>query len=676
MAGYDATAAHDLWEAGFSPLTAAVLCSRGCSTPREAADLLSVDGPLPPPEAMTDLPAAAQRVRQALENGERVAVFGDYDVDGITSTCLLTQFLREQGGDCLFYIPGRMEEGYGLNIPAIDALHQQGVTLLITVDCGITAHREAAYCRELGLDLIITDHHECKDALPDAVAVVDPHRCDEHYPHCDLAGVGVAFKLAAAIAGNQEAVLDRYADLVCLGTVADVMPLTGENRVFVSRGLQQLHTRPRLGLAALMGQCSCAGSPPTASTIGYTLAPRINAAGRLGQVELAVELFLTDDPQRAQYLARELCELNRQRQAVESEIYEQAVTMLRGRPQPAAIVLADERWHQGVVGIVASRLAEEYRCPTFLICFDGEHGKASSRSYGGFNLFAALEALGNHLESYGGHELAAGFTIRRDAIDNFRQAMEQRAAAFRDSADYRCALEIDCMVEPSLLTLQTVAALDQLEPCGAGCPKPVLAMGGLIVDQCSEVGGGRHLRLRLRKGTICLSAIYFSATQARCGIHVGDVVEVAFTPHINEYRGVRSVQLNVVDIRPMTADTQQSYEQALYERCLAGFVSPPEADWFLPQRPDFVALWRYLSAQTGEICDECGALREKLSRYAGVPASMIRMKLCLDVFAEQGLIALEHRAQRLSITLTAQGRKVDLEESRILRRLKEKKAGD
>ena len=676
MAGYDATAAHDLWEAGFSPLTAAVLCSRGCSTPREAADLLSVDGPLPPPEAMTDLPAAAQRVRQALENGERVAVFGDYDVDGITSTCLLTQFLREQGGDCLFYIPGRMEEGYGLNIPAIDALHQQGVTLLITVDCGITAHREAAYCRELGLDLIITDHHECKDALPDAVAVVDPHRCDEHYPHCDLAGVGVAFKLAAAIAGDQEAVLDRYADLVCLGTVADVMPLTGENRVFVSRGLQQLHTRPRLGLAALMDQCSCAGSPPTASTIGYTLAPRINAAGRLGQVELAVELFLTDDPQRAQYLARELCELNRHRQAVESEIYEQAVTMLRGRPQPAAIVLADERWHQGVVGIVASRLAEEYRCPTFLICLDGEHGKASSRSYGGFNLFAALEALGNHLESYGGHELAAGFTIRRDAIDNFRQAMEQRAAAFRDSADYRCALEIDCMVEPSLLTLQTVAALDQLEPCGAGCPKPVLAMGGLIVDQCSEVGGGRHLRLRLRKGTICLSAIYFSATQARCGIHVGDVVEVAFTPQINEYRGVRSVQLNVVDIRPMTADTQQSYEQALYERCLAGFVSPPEADWFLPQRPDFVALWRYLSAQTGEICDECGALREKLSRYAGVPASMIRMKLCLDVFAEQGLIALEHRAQRLSITLTAQGRKVDLEESRILRRLKEKKAGD
>ena len=218
--------------------------------------------------------------------------------------------------------------------------------------------------------------------------------------------------------------------------------------------------------------------------------------------------------------------------------------------------------------------------------------------------------------------------------------------------------------------------LGQLEPCGAGCPKPVLAMGGLIVDQCSEVGGGRHLRLRLRKGTICLSAIYFSATQARCGIHVGDVVEVAFTPQINEYRGVRSVQLNVVDIRPMTADTQQSYEQALYERCLAGFVSPPEADWFLPHQPDFVALWRYLSAQTGEICDDCGALREKLSRYAGVPASMIRMELCLDVFAEQGLIALEHRAQRLSITLTAQGRKVDLEESRILRRLKEKKAGD
>ena len=296
---------------------------------------------------MTDMDLAAGRVALAIEKGEKIAVFGDYDVDGITATCLLTDFLRRHGADCVSYIPGRLEEGYGLNAIALNQLHAEGVKLIVTVDCGITAVEEAKLCRELGMELVITDHHECKDTLPQAVAVVDPHRPDGGYPHKNLSGVGIAFKLAAALCGDQDAVLSDYADMVCLGTVADVMPLQGENRVFAARGLESLaHTR-RPGIAALMEECGCDPKTVNSSSIGFMLAPRINAAGRMGQIDLALELFLTDDPQRASEVAKALCNLNRQRQAVESEIYQQAVSMLpNGRP-PEAIVLADESWHQG-----------------------------------------------------------------------------------------------------------------------------------------------------------------------------------------------------------------------------------------------------------------------------------------------------------------------------------------
>ena len=408
---------------GCAPLTAMVLAARGIENPREAMAYLSCACTLHDPFSMRDMDLAAGRLGVALSKGEKIAVFGDYDVDGITATCLLTDFIRSMGGDCIPYIPGRLEEGYGLNPIAIHQLHSEGVKLIITVDCGITAVEEAQLCKELGIDLVITDHHECKKELPEAIAIVDPHRPDCRYPHKDLSGVGVAFKLASALCGSQEDVLDGYADMVCLGTVADVMPLCGENRVFVSRGLAMLKDTHRPGLAALMEQAGCDRESLTASSVGYTLAPRINAAGRMGQIDLAISLFLTQDPKTGHDMAQALCELNKTRQGVESEIYEQVMDMLPEGELPDAIVLADESWHQGVVGIVASRISEEYCCPTFLICLDGDHGKASSRSYGGFNLFSSLSALSPLLESYGGHELAAGFTIHKDKIPAFRQEM-------------------------------------------------------------------------------------------------------------------------------------------------------------------------------------------------------------------------------------------------------------
>ena len=311
VSDYEPADRDALCRAGYSPLTASVLCSRGYGTPQAARRFLSATEPLEDPMSMRDMDKAAGRLQLALRRGEHIAVFGDYDVDGITATCLLTEFLRSQGGHVSYYIPGRIEEGYGLNIPAIASLKDQGVSLIVTVDCGITADAEARFCRDQGVDLIITDHHECKEVLPTAAAVVDPHRKDRTYPHQNLAGVGVAFKLAAAVVGSQEAILDRFCDLLCLGTVADVMPLTGENRTFVSRGLRALQNDPRPGIAALMAECGCDRKQVSASAMGYTLAPRINAAGRMGQVELATELFLTQDPDRAQNLARQLGEINR-----------------------------------------------------------------------------------------------------------------------------------------------------------------------------------------------------------------------------------------------------------------------------------------------------------------------------------------------------------------------------
>ena len=664
----DMGAVNALVGAGYAPLSAMVLACRGIENGSQAKKYLDCNAPLLDPFLMTDMDLAAGRVALAIEKGEKIAVFGDYDVDGITATCLLTDFLRRHGADCVSYIPGRLEEGYGLNAIALNQLHAEGVKLIVTVDCGITAVEEAKLCRELGMELVITDHHECKDTLPQAVAVVDPHRPDGGYPHKNLSGVGIAFKLAAALCGDQDAVLSDYADMVCLGTVADVMPLQGENRVFAARGLESLaHTR-RPGIAALMEECGCDPKTVNSSSIGFMLAPRINAAGRMGQIDLALELFLTDDPQRASEVAKALCNLNRQRQAVESEIYQQAVSMLpNGRP-PEAIVLADESWHQGVVGIVASRIAEEYACPAFLICLDGDHGKASSRSHGGFNLFASLTALSPLLESYGGHELAAGFTISRENIPEFRKQVCALAANFYQDDVPRTSLDIDCAIPPELLTISGIDSLRVLEPCGNGCPKPVLAMNNLTIERISMVGGGRHMRLRLRVGRQVFNAIYFSATPQSVSIAAGDVVDVAFNPQVNEYRGERTVQMNVLDIRP-SCRAECSPETSLYHALQKGRHLSKEAAAALPDRAMLAMVWRYLASVGTDIQESPLCLCRKIVRWTGKPMSLGQLSICLDIFQDVGLLEITRLHKYISIRLTPGTQKADLTTSQTMQRL-------
>jgi len=654
---------------GYAPLAAMVLASRGMHTPKQADDYLDCSAPLIDPYRMTDMDLAASRVFMAMERGEKIAVFGDYDVDGITATCLLTDFLRRRGVDCVPYIPGRLEEGYGLNPIAIGQLSREGVRLIITVDCGITAVEEAQLCKSLGIDLVITDHHECKDELPEAVAVVDPHRKDGGYPHKDLSGVGVAFKLAAALCGNQEEVLEEYADMVCLGTVADVMPLHGENRVFVARGLESLRSTKRPGLIALMQQSGCDAATLNASSVGYMLAPRINAAGRMGQIDLAVELFLTDDPARGEELAKGLCDLNRQRQSVEAEIYDQAMQMLPENQIPEAIVLADETWHQGVVGIVASRIAEEYCCPTFLICLDGEHGKASSRSYGGFNLFSSLTQLSHLLESYGGHELAAGFTINRSQIPAFRREICALARQYYRDDQPRTVLEADCVITPELLTLNNIVSLNTLEPCGNGCPKPILVMENLLLERISQVGGGRHMRLRLTNGRYGFNAIYFSATPESASICQGDLVDVAFVPQINEFRGEQTVQMNITDIRP-SCKAECSENSAGYRQLCSGELTAQNAEKLLPDRAMLGMIWRYLAAfGTEPIRESPMCLCRKIVRWSGCPLQLGQLLTCLDIFADVELIEIQRLHKYMVIRLNQRDGKADLTQSRTMQRL-------
>ena len=668
----------ELERAGLPPLCAAVLCARGVDTAPAASAFLA-HGPdlLHDPFLLRDMEKAVERISRAIREQETVAVYGDYDVDGITATCLLTQFLRTLGGQVVSYIPDRTEEGYGLNNHAIDALARQGVTLIVTVDCGITAAQEVEYARALGVDVVITDHHQCKEVLPQAVAVVDPRRPDCSYPFPDLAGVGVALKLALALTApaQRPQVLLDYGELAAIGTVADVMLLQGENRALVHLGLERLADCSRPGLQALLREAGCPrGQVPTTVTIGYGLAPRINAAGRMEQAGTALELLLTQDPQRGTELAQELCQLNRLRQAIELEIFQHCDQLLTHTPALSApvIVLAGEGWHQGVIGIVASRLAEKYACPAFMISLDGDKGKGSCRSFGGFNLFGALERCAPLLDSYGGHELAAGFSIRRDNIPAFRAALCQLVEEFAGHQPMESSLDVDCEIPHcSLLSTQDVESLSLLEPFGSGNPKPVFLLRSVCVLSHTDVGGGRHLKLKLRRDGVVMDAIFFSANTAACGIENGQRLDIAFTLQINQFRGNRTVQLQLCDLRP--APTRSQLERSLFRRLQAGeTLSPWEASLMLPQRRDFAHLWRYLEqlCAAGPAQAPMDQLLRQVTRSFSGHRSYGKALVCLHVMDERGLIQVAVQNQQATVRLCRPREKVDLEQAGMMRQLR------
>ena len=640
-----------LLRAGCSPLLAAVLSVRGYDTPEKARAFLDVDASLlGDPGLLEDMNNAVMRLQRAIDRRECVAVYGDYDVDGITSTCMLTDYLRRRGVPCRWYIPDRLEEGYGVNRAAIEKLRDSGVTLIVTVDCGVTTAEEAAYASEIGVDMIVTDHHECRDALPDAIAVVDPKRPDCNYPSHDLAGVGVAFKLLCALEGSAEPILSRYADLVAVGTIADVMPLIGENRYIVKQGLEKLERDPRPGLRALIEEVGLAKKRVTATNVGFTLAPRLNASGRLGQVDSAVRLLLSDSPREAAGCAADLCQLNRDRQDLEAEIWQQAQEMLGPGAPDAPIVLAREAWHQGVIGIAASRLAEANNVPAIMICLDGEKGKGSCRSCSGFNLFEALSACSDYLEGFGGHALAAGLTIRRENIDAFRAAFTEYYRSH--ASECVSTLEIDLAVDsPALLTLECVEDLERIEPCGTGNPRPRLALMGAVLTELTPIGGGRHLRARLEAFGCQYDAVFFHQTQETLGVRVGDCVDAAFFPQINEFRQKRSVQLLLSDLR--------RHDGASAKAILRGELP---AGARAPQREEFAALWRALAGHGGTYRAEAGRFCAGLC--PALPEETLC--LCLKVLEELGLVRLRLDGEACAAERVPDAPKAELASSRLL----------
>ena len=677
-----------LQSAGYPYLLSTVLAARGITSAESAAEALEREHKLTiSPMLMRDMDKAVARIQRAISGGETIAVFGDYDVDGITSTVLLIDYLRSCGVKCLRYIPRRIEDGYGLSCEAIQGLHDQGATLMITVDCGITGNEEVDFANALGMDVVITDHHECKETLPAAVAVVDPHRPDCPYPFKHLAGVGVALKLVLALGGEnrEDALFARYCTLAAIGTIADVMRMESENRVIVSCGLEALSHTDFVGVHALLKEAGLLGKPITSIQIGFVLSPRINAAGRMGAADLAADLLETDDPALAEELARQLCELNRERQTVEQAICADALNQIKTlrAEERSALVLSSSDWHQGVVGIVASRLSEKYSCPSFMIHLKDGTGKGSCRSYGGFNLFAALESCADLLEGFGGHELAAGFTIAEENIGAFRQRLNRYVRSDTGGELPVSSLEVDAAITcPADVTLDQVEQLGLLEPYGAGNPRPAFALLGATVDSVQPVGQGRHLKLRLSKGSCRFDAIFFSVTEGECGITVGSRVDAAFYLQANTFRGVTTLQLQLIDIRlSLTPSRHEAADLELVRRLVdGGAVTPQEATRLRAGRDQFAAIWVALERQIRSGKAEVDALPYLRQLAAGGGSeSFLRAALALEVFRERGLISLTLREDQMTLCLTATQGKVDLFACPYLSRLwdsGEKNRGD
>jgi len=538
---------------GINPLVSVFLASRGIT---DLNDVNAVIGNEPAvfydPFLMADMDKAVARIKKAISGNEKIAVYGDYDVDGMTSSAVLSIWLTSQNADFEIYIPGRFDEGYGLNNTALDTLRAKGIKLVVTVDCGITAIEEALYAESIGLDLVITDHHECRGTLPKADAVVDPKRPDCNYPYKSLAGVGVAFKLVCALEDDylSKDIFNTYCDLVALGTVADVMPVIGENRDLIKYGLEILNSEPRPGFRSLLQEIGITPGNITSSTIGFTLAPRLNAAGRMGQSDVSVNLLLSDNYEKSELLAIELCCLNTERRRLENEIYEEATAMLPADVPNEPIILSHKGWYQGVTGIIAAKMAERYCLPVIIISIDDDGiGRGSCRSFGSFALYEALCECEDILDNYGGHEMAAGITVSEKNIDELRKRVIKsynKIAGIIPEPGLKLDFEVE---KPELLTIANIEALENLEPFGNGNPSPCLCLLGAAVTSVQSIGDGKHTRLKVEKSGRSLDCIFFSVSAGDLGISEGNVVDLAFEPQVNEFRGRSSVQLQLYDIR-------------------------------------------------------------------------------------------------------------------------------
>jgi len=506
------------------------------------------------PFLLKGLEAAVRRIERAVRDAEPILIFGDYDVDGITSTYLLTSALRSLGGRAEYRIPHRTRDGYGLSVAAVEQAHARGIRLVVTVDCGITAIEAVRRAAELGIDTVITDHHEPAATLPDSCAIVNPHQPGCEYPFKQLAGVGVTYKLVEALLrdapGRAQAV--DFLDVVAIGTIADVVPLVGENRVLARSGLSRIAHSPRLGLRALIDVAGLGGREITSSHVAFVLAPRINAAGRMGNAEQGMRLLLSRDPDEARACAESLEEDNQRRRQADEIVLDEAARLVQQElhwPDCSSILLWSERWHPGVIGIVASRLVERFQRPTVLVAIQGGRGRGSGRSLPGLDLNALLTRCSDLLEAHGGHAFAAGLTVLPERLPALRARLEQLVAEQVTPDRFQPRLTIDGEACLGDCDLELIECLDRLSPHGLDNPEPVFRARDVTLESVTSVGGGRHLKVRMRDATGVVEGIGFGLVERTRGLRSGGTADVAFVPARNDWRGDTMVQLRIKDVR-------------------------------------------------------------------------------------------------------------------------------
>ena len=652
---------------GVEPFAAFLLCSRGMTDEFEIESFL-YDTDLIDPYTLPDMEKAVERVNHSLENGERITVFGDYDCDGVTSTALLYSYLSSRGANVDFYIPDRSGEGYGMNPGAIDQLKSRGTNVIITVDNGISAVEEIAYAKTLGIDVVVTDHHRVGDVLPDAVAVVDPHREDSLCEFSDWAGVGVAFKLVSAL-DNSEGyeLLEQYGDIIALGTVADIVSLKGENRIIVRSGIAFMNAALedgtlRLGLKALLDASGSTGALDS-SSVAYRIAPRVNAAGRMGSAERALKLLLTEDVNEAKEIAEEISDANAQRQATETEITASAIEYIENAPHikhKRVIVVEGDEWHQGVIGIVASRLVEKYGKPCIVISKNGDVAKGSGRSIDGFSLYDALSYCSDILVQYGGHVLAAGLTVDNEKIDTFREKINEYA----DKADAPVpTLKIDCKLNPSSINIDMLSSLQVLEPFGAENPQPLFGLYNMEITAIQPVCAGKHLRITVKRKTSIITVIMFSVNLEDFPYKVGDTVDLAVKLSENEFQGKVQVSIQAKAIKLSGVDDDEAITSIhAYEDFCAQEIVSQELKTDISVNRDFCGnVYKFVKGNNGwNYSSEILCYRLGLS-----PKQIAACQISLDVLTELGILILKDG----KYTIPAQTVKNPLENSKIFQKI-------
>lgn len=688
---------------GCSDTLATLLINRGYRDIKSAEKFIKKSQEiLHNPFLLNDMNKAVARISASVKNKEKITIYGDYDVDGVTSVSILYLYLEKLGANVDYYIPCRKSEGYGVSVEAITKLKENGTKLIITVDTGVTAIDETEYAKECGIDVVITDHHECTDVLPNAIAVINPKRHDTTYPFSNLAGVGVVFKLLCALESTNcnvemyeatKRIAMCYSDLTAIGTIADVMPVIDENRIIIAYGLDRAEKTDKVGLEVLVRLCrngdgkilkSKSKKKLTSGFIGFTIAPRINAAGRISSASTAVELFLSKDEAKAEKYAQELCEINRERQFTENKIAEEAYEIIEenGYFMNNMIILDNPEWHHGVIGIVSSRVSDKYGVPSILVSFEGNEnpddpeaiGKGSGRSISGMNLVDALTSCSDILEKFGGHELAAGLTVKRKNLSLLKNRLEEYAReCFKDKGPERL-LEIDCELDSRQITLPLAQELVILEPYGVSNPAPIFACKNMVIEDIIPVGMNRHLRLTLSKDGKQYSAMLFSVSPDEFWLNISDEVDIAFNLETNEFAGNVNLQISIKDIsisqRSISIEEQN---ETMYNEAKEG-KSQLEAEYIIPEREDFALIYNYLLG-----CARCGQNIYSFYRLTtdvcrvkeGCNLNYVKVKFIIKIFRELNIISInEIDKNSFTFKFSFNKNKTNLDKSNILRKLK------